>query len=101
MKIPETVKVDGMTYTVMQSDKILIIDNKQCKGLVDYEMHTISIDNAVQDKQGCEQTFWHEVVHAIVRERNVTLEADNDESITDELAKGLHMVIKENPDIFK
>jgi hypothetical protein len=99
MNIPEKVKVGGMNYTVTQSDKI--IDIKRCRGLINHEMHTIDIDNAVQDKQGCEQTFLHELVHAITRERSIKFDCGDNESITDEIAKGLHQVIIDNPDIFK
>jgi len=101
MKIPEKVRVGSMIYSVTQSGKPLILNGRKCTGLVDYEKHTIDIDNETQDAQGSEQTFLHELVHAIVRERNFKLDADDDEMVVDELASGLHQVILDNPDVFK
>jgi Zn-dependent peptidase ImmA (M78 family) len=101
MRIPEKVRVGSMIYSVTQGDKTLLINNKACKGLISYEKHEIEINNSVQDKQGAEQTFLHELVHAIVYERNITLEKTDEEVIVDELATGLHQVIMDNPDIFK
>jgi len=101
MNIPNTIRIGSMDYKITLSDKILQLNNKVCKGIVDYEMHTIEINNCVQDKQGIEQTFLHEVVHAIVKERNFDLCGKDDELVVDEFAFGLHQLIKDNPDIFK
>ena len=101
MNIPNKVKVGGAIYTVEQSDNILAEDTQQCKGLVNHDMHIINICTSVQDVQGCEQTFLHELVHAIVNDHGIEFNCSNDESITEELAKGLHQVIIDNPDIFR
>ena len=101
MNIPKSIRVGSMIYSVTQSDKTLVLGNKSCKGLIDYEMHTIDIDNTVQDSQGAEQTFLHEMIHAIVRERNVLLNGEDQELEVEEIATGLHQVIKDNPEIFK
>lgn len=101
MNIPKTVRVGSMIYQVLRSDKTLILDGKECKGMIQYETHIIELNNVVQDIQGEEQTFLHELVHAIVRERNVSLDNGNQELVVDEIATGLHQVIKDNPKIFK
>jgi Zn-dependent peptidase ImmA (M78 family) len=100
MEIPEKLRIGNMIYTVELTDKPLILDRKECKGLVDYEFHKISVNNAVQDEQGQKQTFLHEVVHAIVRERNFALDSDDTELVVDEIASGLYQVIIDNPKIF-
>ena len=101
MNIPESIRVGSMIYSVTQSGKTLVLGNKVCDGLIDYQMHTIDINNTIQDSQGAEQTFLHELIHAIVRERNISLNGEDQELEVEEIATGLHQVIKDNPNIFK
>lgn len=100
MNIPHEVKVGSMTYIVKQSDKTLVLNAKQCKGICDYDNHVIELDSSVQDLQGIEQTFLHELVHAIIRERGIVIDGTDEELEVDELAKGLHSVIVDNPGLF-
>lgn len=100
MKIPDKVRIGSMVYGVTQSDKTLIVDQRECKGKIDYHYHTIEINNALQDLQGCEQTFLHEIVHGIIDSRAISLDNDDTELVVDEIAMGLHQLIKDNPEIF-
>lgn len=100
MKIPNTVKVGSMIYSVVVGDEVLVIDCKTCKGTIEYEKHLIKINNVVQDSQGMEQSFLHELIHAIVRERNIVLDGTNEDLEVDEIARGLHGIIVDNPGIF-
>ena len=45
MKIPKQVKIGGITYKITVSDKLLHIDNRVCKGTIDYENSIIEINN--------------------------------------------------------
>lgn len=90
-----------MDYTVKRVDEVIIVDHKECFGSIDYNKKIIRIANNIQDLQGEEETFLHEILHGIVFERNFTYEKNDDETITEELARGLHQVIKDNPGIFK
>lgn len=100
MEIPNKVRIGSVDYEVTVEDKTLVLDAVQCKGQIDYDYHQINIDSSIQDKQGQEQTFLHELMHGIVRERNLNLDNDNEETIVDGLAVGLHQVIRDNPNIF-
>lgn len=101
MRITDKVRIGSFDYNVVSSEKTLVIDGKQCKGLIDYHYHTINIDNSVIDKQSQEVTFLHEILHGIVDYRNVNLENIDEETIIEELARGLHALIRDNPEIFK
>jgi len=98
MKIPEKVKVLSKIYKVVVSDKVLALDNTVSYGLCDHNFPTISINNKLQDEQGMHETFIHELLHAIIKERNITVE-DNEVVVT-ELAKGLINVMIDNKNIF-
>lgn len=101
MNIPDEVRIGSMYYNVFLTDEILVMDGRQCYGTIDYDKHIIKVDSNLQDKQGQEQTFLHELIHGIVRERSLDLQNSDDETITDEIAIGLHQVIRDNPGIFK
>lgn len=100
MEIPNKVRIGSVDYEVTVEDKTIVLDAVQCKGKIDYEYHKINIDSSIHDKQGQEQTFLHELIHGIVRERNLNLENTDEETIVDGLAIGLHQVIRDNPEIF-
>lgn len=99
MLIPEKVRIGSCDYKVKISDELIVLDTRQCKASIDYEFHTINIDYTIQDIQGQEQSFLHELVHGIVHSRSLDL-GENEEKIVDEIAIGLHQVIKDNPSIF-
>lgn len=99
MKIPSKVRVGSIDYTINSKDERQILNTRQCYGVIDYEYHTIELDSGIQDGQGLERTFLHELVHAIVKEHKIDLE-DDFEEVTDKLAYGLHQVIRDNPSIF-
>lgn len=99
MNIPKSVKVGAMTYEVKEVDHELCVDREEVKGRIDYERLRIEIRNDIQTGQRMEETFLHELVHAITRERQIAWE-DKDELYTEEIARGLHQVITDNPSIF-
>lgn len=101
MNILDKVRIGSSDYSVNISNETLVVDRQECKGMIDYEFHKIKINNSVQDKQGQEQTFLHELVHGIIKERSLDLENADEETIVDEIAIGLHQVIRDNPEIFK
>lgn len=101
MNIPEGIRIGSMDYKVELTEKTLGLNGRVCYGTIDYEKHLIEINRELRDKQGTEQTFLHELVHGIVKERNLDLQNSNDETIVDEIATGLHQVIRDNPKIFE
>lgn len=100
MNIPEKVRIGSCDYDIKLTYETIVLNTRECKGMIDYEFHEIKVNNTVQDKQGQEQTFLHELIHGIIRERNLDLQNVDEETITDEIAVGLHQVIRDNPEIF-
>ena len=99
MNIPQKVRIGSVDYDVQLTEENLVCKNQESYGWIDYNYHLIKINEALQDKQGLEQTFLHEMLHGIIRERNLNVE--NEELIVEEIALGLHQVIRDNPKIFK
>jgi len=96
--IPESIRIGSCDYDVEFTDNPIIVDRKECFASIDYNKHLIQIDKTLGDNQTQEQSFLHEVFHGIARERN--LEFEDEELVIDELARGLHRIIRDNPEMF-
>ena len=80
MIIPSDVKVGNFVYTVDVTDEVITLDNKLTQ-------------------QNKERVFLHELVHAICFDKELHFGEDT-ENVVDALAKGLHGVIIDNPNLF-
>ena len=101
MNIPDKIIISGMEYEVILTDEPIFMDNLRAYGHIDFENKKILIDKNIRDKQGHIQTLIHEIIHGIVYDRELNLRSDGEETIVDQLSKGLYQVIKDNPDMFK
>lgn len=99
MNIPSKIRIGSCDYIVNFTEDNLIVDSKVCYATIYYNNHKIEIDNKTGDQQLHELSLLHELLHGIVKERNLLLK-DDEELIVEELARGLHQVIRDNPKIF-
>ena len=104
MIIPELVRVGSVFYEVKTQETPIVMNGVQCLGYCDYYNHTIMLDLSMQDDQTLEQTFLHELVHAMMFERKINLEAMGltnlqMEEVVDNLGIALHQVLLDNADI--
>lgn len=104
MVIPEEVRVGSVYYKVELVDKPIMMNDRQCLGLCDKDIHTIQLDPALQDDQGLMQTFYHELAHAMMFERGIDLQAmglsyDDFEKVIDGMGMMMHQVLLDNPEL--
>ena len=104
MIIPEVVRVGSVFYEVKTQQTPIVMNGVQCLGYCDYFNHIIMLDESMQDEQTMEQTFCHELVHAMMFERKLNLEAmglsnAQMEEVVDNLGIALHQVLLDNRDI--
>lgn len=104
MIIPELVRVGSVFYEVKTQETPIVMNGVQCLGYCDYFNHVIMLDESMQDEQTMEQTFCHELVHAMMLERKLNLEAmglskAQMEQVVDNLGIALHQVLLDNRDI--
>ena len=104
MIIPEVVRVGSVFYEVKTQETPIVMSGIQCLGYCDAYNHTIMLDVTMQDDQTLEQTFCHELVHAMMFERKLNLESmglsnAQMEEVVDNLGMALHQVLLDNPDI--
>lgn len=94
--IPKTVDVGCYTYQVEITDKPLILDGNECSATIDYRNQKIQITNCDVGEQTMEQSFWHEVVHAIVYYFGLDFDKNDEEDIVETLGLGIYTVLKQN-----
>ena len=105
MIIPEIIRVGSTFYTVKAQETPIVMNGKQCYGYCDSNMHEIVLDaGLISDEQTMEQTFCHELIHAMMFERKINLEAwgltnAQMEHVVDSLGISLHQILMDNPDI--
>ena len=104
MIIPELVRVGSTFYQVKAQDTPVVVNGIQCYGYCDPNNHTIILATDIQDEQTMEQTFCHELIHAMMFERKINLEAmgltnAQMEHVVDSLGISLHQILLDNPDI--
>ena len=104
MIIPELVRVGSVFYEVKTQETPIVINEVQCLGYCDYFNHTIMLDESMQDEQTMEQTFCHELVHAMMFERKLNLESmglsnTQMEEVVEAMGIALHQVLLDNPDL--
>lgn len=99
MNIPEVVRIGSCYYDVEFTNEVMTLNKVEVSGIIDYNNHVIQLSSSIGDVQQQEQTFLHEVVHGIARDRSLDL-GENEEMIVDEISKGLHQVILDNPRMF-
>ena len=89
--ILQKVKVAGVTYKVKEQEVVLNDDGHKLHGQCNYQQLIISLGKGFP-RQKSEQTFFHEVLHAISEEYNVNLTEDQ----VIQLTTGIYQVYQDN-----
>lgn len=97
MNIPKTVKIGGIEYKVIY-EEMPCRGDANIDGQIRYSTAEISLRSTdAYSKDYTDYAFIHECVHGII----AFMEIENSEELVCKLSKGLHMFIKDNPNIFK
>ena len=105
MIIPDQIREGSTFYTVKAQATPIVKDGLQLYGYCDPNNHEIVLDGGlISDEQTMEQTFCHELIHAMMFERKINLEAwgltnAQMEHVVDSLGISLHQILMDNPDI--
>lgn len=88
MKLPEEIKVCGITYKIELVD---VAGERNFQGMCHFDLAKIEILNSLGDQRK-EQTFIHELTHAIFYEAGYD---EQDEDMINRVGIVLHQVMKE------
>ena len=99
MIIPNKVKVGGYVYDVLRPRDTFINNGVECDGLHDFSRATIKVtESGILDYQ--KTVFLHELIHAIIEVYCPDVSDEVNETLAQQLSKGLYQVIEDNPEIF-
>lgn len=101
MNIPRKVRISGADYEVVVKPGPVLVDGRQCCGSIEYEELRINIDSSFGAKARHCQTFLHEVLHGIARDRQLDFGDADEEVIVEAFARGLYQVLEDNPGIMR
>ena len=93
--IPKTVKIGNMEYTIEMVGHPLAVEHREVGGLIDYINGIIKIRNDGFSDDYQAETWWHEVMHAIFRNMDITF--DDEEMVCRRTCRALHALMKDNP----
>lgn len=88
----EKVIVAGITYSIEEKDNVIIDGNSRYAGSCDSENAIIEIKADLTNERK-EETFVHELLHAILFEAGY---AEHDEELVMRASKVLYQVLKDN-----
>lgn len=91
----ESILIDGVRYTIEHTTERIIVDGKECGGECDYDKCRIRISDATIGGGRVPVTLMHEIVHAMLFERGLYEEADN-EGLVEAISKGIVYLFSHN-----
>ena len=94
MKITKAIKIGGIIYDVVETDRLHSGNNYTAE--INYRKSVIEISSNLS-KQRKHRDFLHEIIHGIYDNLGYT---EHDEKVIDELAGALYQVIIDNPEVF-
>lgn len=96
MKIPNSVRIGGVEYTVKREMNLNDGVN-MLYGRVEWEPSEILLkDGMGQQHSGV--TLWHEIVHALLYHNCAELDEETEERVAEVLGLGLYQVLEDNYD---
>lgn len=93
MKIPESVRIDGVEYAVV-SEHRLNDGEKLLAGQIRYMDCQIALAEDSSHEYRC-LSLWHEIMHAIEQKAQLDL-GENTEKIIEAFARGVYQVLQDN-----
>lgn len=93
MKIPESIRIDGIDYEVTFEEK-LNDGERMLLGDINYQESEIHIKKNQSHQYAC-VTLLHEILHGIAHHKKLEL-GKNEETIIDAFAFGIYQVLQDN-----
>lgn len=94
MKIPESVRIGGVEYEVIDNVPSLNDGQNLLLGQINYHDNNIKLSDVAQGHQMKCITLWHEILHGI--RNHAGLDIENEEDVVDMFARGIYQVLQDN-----
>lgn len=96
MKIPQKVKILGITYDVQEVE--VVDKNESLWGKIDYQEQVIKIDSELKNERKA-QVLLHEILHGVLSELGF-YEINNNEEAVQGLSTALYCTLVDCQDFF-
>ena len=94
MKIPESVRIGGVEYEVIDNVSGLNDGQNVLAGEINYNDSVIRLNEVVAGHQMKCITLWHEILHGI--RDHAGIEIEDEETVVDLFARGIYQVLQDN-----
>ena len=94
MKIPESVRIGGVEYKVIDNVSGLNDGRNVLAGEINYNDSVIRLNEAVAGHQMKCITLWHEILHGI--RDHAGIEIADEETVVEMFARGIYQVLQDN-----
>ena len=96
MKIPNSIRIGGVEYTVKREMNLNDGIN-MLYGRIEWEPSEIKLKFGMGEQHAC-ITLWHEIIHALLYHSSVKLDEETEERIAEALGFGVYQVLEDNHD---
>lgn len=94
MKIPESVRIGGVEYEVIDNVSGLNDGQNVLAGEINYNDSVIRLNEVVAGHQMKCITLWHEILHGI--RNHAGIEIEDEETVVELFARGIYQVLQDN-----
>lgn len=94
MKIPESIRIGGVEYEIIDNVPALNDGQNLLYGQIDYHNNTIELSDIAKGHQTKCLTLWHEILHGI--RNHAGLDVENEEAVVEMFARGIYQVLQDN-----
>jgi len=91
MKLPKTVSIGGIKYSVKEIKELRDSDNSKLDGVINYNKLTISIEADMSEDMKY-IILWHEVIHGILNQSDIP----HKENLVATLGYGIYGFLRAN-----
>lgn len=92
------IRIGDVDFQVIEEPNLFVERTDIVDGSINYTQGIIRVvDNVSLDYKN--QVLCHEIIHGIIEAYNVPINKEDNEKITEAMCKGLHQVLKDNPDL--
>lgn len=99
MKIPNKIKIGGIIYEVQKVDSC-VVDGMECFGSISSSKQLIELVSDMEE--GIAQSVLiHEILHGVFDFMGIARPVDEEEDLVERISTALHMIIIDNPEMFK
>jgi len=94
MKIPKSVRIAGVEYSVKWKD-VVTLGNTVCYATIDYGNAEIAMSKTAMSEEVANVSLWHEMCHVIIKNSGMDFE-ENEERVVEVFSQAINQILQDN-----